>query len=142
MEDRIAVIGAGIIGGAIVKSLKKSGYSDKIIATDIQPKRLKELEKLGYVCKGEYGITGRRFFLKGKEVITYHLHIYEEGSPEIQRHINVVEFLTEHPAMAKEYETLKIELARKYKLSPKEYSDGKSEFIKKVEIEAEEWKSS
>lgn len=47
MDDRIAVIGAGIIGGAIVKSLKKSGYSDNIIATDIQPKRLKELEKLG-----------------------------------------------------------------------------------------------
>jgi pyrroline-5-carboxylate reductase len=47
MKDIIAVIGAGIIGGAIIKSLKKSGCSSKIIATDIQPKRLKELEKLG-----------------------------------------------------------------------------------------------
>jgi pyrroline-5-carboxylate reductase len=47
MKDRIAVIGAGIMGGAIIKSLKKSGCASKIIATDIRPKRLKELERSG-----------------------------------------------------------------------------------------------
>ena len=46
MEDRIAVIGAGIMGGAIITSLRKGGCKNKIIATDIRPKRLKELEKL------------------------------------------------------------------------------------------------
>ncbi|MBN1245395.1 pyrroline-5-carboxylate reductase [Candidatus Bathyarchaeota archaeon] len=47
MNDKIAVIGAGMMGGAIVKSLLKSGYSGKITAVDIQPERLKEQEKLG-----------------------------------------------------------------------------------------------
>ena len=47
MNDKIAVIGAGIMGGAIVKSLLKSGYPGKITATDIQPERLREQEKLG-----------------------------------------------------------------------------------------------
>jgi pyrroline-5-carboxylate reductase len=47
MNDKIAVIGAGMMGGAIVKSLLKSGYSGKITATDIQLERLKEQEKLG-----------------------------------------------------------------------------------------------
>jgi pyrroline-5-carboxylate reductase len=47
MTDKIAVIGAGMMGGAIVKSLLKSGYTGKITATDIQPERLKEQEKLG-----------------------------------------------------------------------------------------------
>src|SRR3989337_2949698 len=47
MTDRIAVIGAGMMGGAIVKSLLKSGYSGKITATDVQLDRLKEQEKLG-----------------------------------------------------------------------------------------------
>jgi pyrroline-5-carboxylate reductase len=47
MNDKIAVIGAGMIGGAIVKCLLKSGYSGKIAATDVQLKRLKEQEKLG-----------------------------------------------------------------------------------------------
>jgi pyrroline-5-carboxylate reductase len=47
MNDKIAVIGAGMMGGAIVKSLLKSGYTGKITAADIQPERLKEQEKLG-----------------------------------------------------------------------------------------------
>jgi pyrroline-5-carboxylate reductase len=47
MNDKIAVIGAGMMGGAIVKSLLKSGYTGKITAADIQPERLSEQEKLG-----------------------------------------------------------------------------------------------
>ena len=47
MNDKIAVIGAGMMGGAIVKSLLKSGYAGKITAVDIQPERLREQEKIG-----------------------------------------------------------------------------------------------
>lgn len=47
MNDKIAVIGAGMMGGAIVTSLLKSGYKGKITAVDIQPEKLKEQEKLG-----------------------------------------------------------------------------------------------
>jgi pyrroline-5-carboxylate reductase len=47
MDNTIAVIGAGMMGGAIVKSLLKSRYSGKIIAVDIKPEKLKEQEKLG-----------------------------------------------------------------------------------------------
>ncbi len=47
MNDKIAVIGVGMMGGAIVQSLMKSGYSGKITAVDIQPEKLKEQEKIG-----------------------------------------------------------------------------------------------
>jgi pyrroline-5-carboxylate reductase len=47
MNDKIAVIGVGMMGGAIVKSLLKCGYSGKITAADIQAKRLGKQEKLG-----------------------------------------------------------------------------------------------
>ena len=47
MNDKIAVIGAGMMGGAIVKSLLKSGYSGKITAVDIKPEKLEEQKKLG-----------------------------------------------------------------------------------------------
>ena len=47
MNDKIAVIGVGMMGGVIVKSLLKSGYSGKITAIDIKPEKLKEQEKLG-----------------------------------------------------------------------------------------------
>ena len=47
MNDKIAVIGAGMMGGAIVQSLLKSGYKGKITAVDIQPEKLEEQKKLG-----------------------------------------------------------------------------------------------
>ena len=45
--EKIAVIGAGVIGGAIVKSLLKKDYGGKVIATRRDLERLRELERLG-----------------------------------------------------------------------------------------------
>ena len=47
MNDKITVIGAGMMGSAIIKSLVKGNYSGKITAVDIAPEKLKDLEKLG-----------------------------------------------------------------------------------------------
>jgi 3-hydroxyacyl-CoA dehydrogenase len=45
--NKIAVIGAGMMGGAIVKSLVKGGYKGKITAADAVQARISEMEKLG-----------------------------------------------------------------------------------------------
>ncbi len=47
MNDKITVIGAGMMGGAIIKSLVKGSYAGKITAVDIQVERLKEFEVFG-----------------------------------------------------------------------------------------------
>ena len=47
MNDKIAVIGSGMMGGAIIKSLLKGSYTGKITAVDIVPERLKEIESVG-----------------------------------------------------------------------------------------------
>jgi pyrroline-5-carboxylate reductase len=47
MSERIAVIGAGMMGGAIIKSLLKSGYKGKITAADFMTEKLKEFQTLG-----------------------------------------------------------------------------------------------
>ncbi len=47
MVDKIAVIGTGMMGGAIIKSLLKGKYSGKITAADFMTDKLKELEALG-----------------------------------------------------------------------------------------------
>ena len=57
MNDRITVIGAGMMGNAIIKSLLKGSYGGKITAVDIASEKLKDLEKLGVKvfsdnCKG------------------------------------------------------------------------------------------
>ncbi len=47
MNDKITVIGSGMMGGAIIKSLLKGNYEGKITAADVALDRLKEFEKLG-----------------------------------------------------------------------------------------------
>ncbi len=47
MSESIAVIGAGMMGGAIAKSLIKSNYRGKITAVDFITEKLKEFETLG-----------------------------------------------------------------------------------------------
>jgi len=47
MKDKIAVIGAGMMGSAIIRSLLKGNYRGTITAVDIAPQKLGDLEKLG-----------------------------------------------------------------------------------------------
>ena len=47
MESKIAVIGAGMMGSAIIKSLVKGGYKGKITAADAIVERIKEMKSLG-----------------------------------------------------------------------------------------------
>ena len=47
MKDSIAVIGAGVIGGSVVRSLLKSGYEGNISVAEIQQENAKKIETLG-----------------------------------------------------------------------------------------------
>jgi pyrroline-5-carboxylate reductase len=47
MTDKIAVLGAGMIGGAITKSLLKTEYKDNITAADFVAEKVKEMQALG-----------------------------------------------------------------------------------------------
>jgi len=62
-----------------------------------------KMEELGYEMMGEYGIPKRRFFRKGKNNRTHHIHIFQTGNEEIKRHINFKEYLIAHPDRRQEY---------------------------------------
>jgi pyrroline-5-carboxylate reductase len=53
MKDSVAVIGGGVIGGSVVKSLLKSGYEGKIAVAEILPEKAGELEQLGVTVTGD-----------------------------------------------------------------------------------------
>jgi GrpB-like predicted nucleotidyltransferase (UPF0157 family) len=94
----------------------------------------------GYIPKGEYGIPGRRFFIKGSELHrSHHVHIFQSGHPEILRHQLFREYLITHPVDRQAYEDLKLELARRYPANRSAYQDGKAELIKEIDQKAEEW---
>ena len=95
-----------------------------------------KMKELGYEAMGEYGILKRRFFRKGENNRTHHIHIFQVGNEEIKRHINFKEYLIAHPDKAREYSKLKEKLANKYSYDVENYSNSKSDFIKKIDRKA------
>ena len=85
-----------------------------IVVQDIQKINCfnQEMQCASYSPKGENGIPGQRFFIKGDELHhTHHLHIFQKGHADITRHINFRDYLIAHPEEAKEYAHLKKALA-------------------------------
>ena len=101
-----------------------------------------ELRTIGYTGKGENGIPGRRYFQKGGDERTHHLHIYQVGSPEIERHLVFRDYLRAHPAVAREYGELKIRLGKQFPYDIDSYIDGKEELATKIQVQALEWHQS
>ena len=95
-----------------------------------------KMKELGYEAMGEYGIPKRRFFRKGENNRTHHIHIFQVGNEEIKRHINFKEYLIAHPDKAREYSKLKEKLANKYTYNVENYTNGKSDFIKEIDRKA------
>ncbi len=90
------------------------------------------LAELGYDAMGEYGISGRRFFIKGEEKRTHHLHVYQTGNPNMKSRA-FVEYFIANPEDAKAYALLKIDLAKKYPNNRQAYTDGKNAFLDAIE---------
>lgn len=97
-------------------------------------------EELGYIVKGENGISRRRYFIHGtEEKRSYHLHVFEKGNPEIVRHLAFRDYMMAHCEEAEAYATLKKELAEKYTYDGALYSEGKTEFVRNVDEKAKKW---
>lgn len=99
-----------------------------------------EFEALGYECRGEFGIPGRRFYAKGGDNRTHHIHIFEQSNQtDIQRHIAVRDYLNAHSDTAAEYAALKKKLAAEFPFDNDGYCDGKEEYMKSLEEKALHW---
>ncbi|MFP7230648.1 GNAT family N-acetyltransferase [Bacillus subtilis] len=99
-----------------------------------------KMKSIGYTPKGENGIAGRRYFQKGGNKRTHHVHMYEKGNRAIERHLLFRDYLRAHPAIAKEYAVLKKRLAAQYPDSINHYIQGKDDWIKTAEEKAKRWK--
>jgi GrpB-like predicted nucleotidyltransferase (UPF0157 family) len=99
-----------------------------------------DMAALGYIAKGEAGISGRRFFIKPSESErTHHVHTFQVGDPEGTRHLAFRAYLIAHPELIAEYAALKIKLAEQFPTDIYGYMDGKDSWIKAVEQKAVLW---
>lgn len=99
-----------------------------------------QFQQLGYIVKGENGISGRRFFIHGtEEKRSYHLHVYEKGNSEITRHLAFRDYMMAHCEEARAYAMLKEELAEKYTYDADQYVEGKTTFVRTIDEKAKKW---
>lgn len=91
------------------------------------------LENIGYKYRGENGIAGRFYFVKGAPARrTHHLHMLLEESEELENHFAFRDYLLKFPETAAAYDRLKKLLAEKHPNDRDAYLDGKAEFIEGV----------
>ena len=95
---------------------------------------------LGYTAMGEFGIPGRRYFHKGGDERTHHVHIFAaDNRAAIERHLAVPAYLRAHPDEARAYGNLKKALAARFPCDWEGYCDGKDAFVQALEKRALEW---
>ena len=97
------------------------------------------LASLGYEIKGENGIEGRRYFQKGGNQRTHHVHAFLTGDKNLTRHIAFREYLIAHPEISEEYGAIKKHAANTCKNNSVLYMSMKNEFIQKHEPLALRW---
>ncbi|QBY04373.1 GrpB family protein [Thalassotalea sp. HSM 43] len=119
------------IGSTAIKGLYAKDCIDVLAVVDdmssVAPSK-QQLIDLGYVYKGEYGIAGRQYFSKpqaasqsnqqgkqqGKQQRKTHLHIYQAGDEQIDKHLHFVKVMRGNSALIAELNQLKRSLAAKY----------------------------
>ncbi|HRD71391.1 MAG TPA: GrpB family protein, partial [Legionella sp.] len=84
---------------------------------------------------GEYGIPGRRFYWKSKDKRTHNIHLFEQGSAEISRHLSFRDFMRNHEDYAKAYSVLKCCLAEVFPNDIVNYVNGKSSFVQSIDYQ-------
>lgn len=98
------------------------------------------MHEKGYLPRGEYGLPGRRYFIKGtEEKRTHHIHTYQQGHADILRHLAFRDYLIAHPARAGDYGALKLQLVEQSDGDKDAYIEGKDKLVQEIEVEALHW---
>lgn len=127
------------IGSTSVKTIWAKPIVDIMleipIETDMAAMR-ESLLKNGYLLMSES--QGRMSFNKGYTPSgfaerVFHLHLRYEGDHD---ELYFRDYLQEHPAVAKDYEKLKLSLWKQYEYNRDAYTEAKTDFIKKYTKEA------
>ena len=97
------------------------------------------MREIGYEPKGENGIPERRYFQKGGDNRSHHVHIFQVGNPHVERHLAFRDYLRTHPIEAREYGDFKQKLAQEFPYDIGSYVQGKESLVKDIEQRALEW---
>jgi len=140
-ESLFAVIGQFVqaiehIGSTAVPGLCAKPVID--IAVGVQELKavkdcIEPLSSIGYEYRGEAGIPGRHFFVKGsRKTRTHHVHVELLNGPLWHSHILFRDYLRSHPKEATAYAKLKRAIAKKYSDDRDAYTLEKNSYIEGI----------
>ncbi len=144
----VAALGANLLRVEHIGSTSVPGLAAKPVI-DLMPvvASLEDLDwqrplvaTLGYEWFGEFGIEGRRFCTltrEGRRIV--HLHAFQQGSPEIARHVAFRDYLRVHPDAARAYEGEKRRAAALHPEDSKAYNLEKWDWVAREDAKAMEW---
>ena len=114
------------IGSTSITNLAAKPIIDIMpVVNDLLEVNIAQLEEHGYRSYGELGIPFRHYLSNSES----HIHIYEEGNPEIKKHLLFANYLKENKDEKMRYEDLKKELAGKFPEDRTAYCIAKAPFI-------------
>lgn len=97
---------------------------------------IKKIETLGYVYNPTFEIIlpNRRYFQKDNQqgIRTHQIHLVSYPSPWYERHILFRDLLRSNPDIAKDYEALKLSLAKIYD-DTVDYAQAKNDFCREID---------
>lgn len=136
--ERAEIISIDHVGSTAIPRLKAKPTIDILlqVSEHIEIQKLKDtFKELGYLINNHpenpapHLTFVKGYTEQGYKGQTYHVHIRYPGDWD---EIRFRDYLIKNKGIAKEYETLKLELADKYPNDREAYTDSKTEWIEKI----------
>jgi GrpB-like predicted nucleotidyltransferase (UPF0157 family) len=122
------------IGSTAVPDLLAKPIIDIAIEAKVFPPSQTVIDKLAsieFYYKGEAGIAGRHWFVKGQPR-KFNLHYCSIGSDIVQNQIKLRDRLTNNEHFRREYEKVKIENYKDKDIDSSDYANSKSDLIHRI----------
>lgn len=120
------------VGSTAVPGLAAKPVIDLVVVVesdDDVPEAIGRLEAVGYIARGNLGVSGREAFFWPEGEARHHLYVSPKTSEELQAQLRFRDRLRTDPVLAGEYEALKRDLAKRYRDDRPGYTEAKTGFI-------------
>lgn len=137
------LLAAHHIGSTAIPGIEAKPTVDLMpVVTDLETLEMRraDVEALGYLWRGEFGIQGRRYCVlerDGKRI--FHVHFFAEGHPNITTQMVFRDYLRARRDEALAYEAIKREAAAAHPEDSLAYNDHKAEWIRECAERATVW---
>jgi len=142
------ILGDVVVHGHHIGSTAVAGLAAKpVIDLLLEVRSLARLDgfdpamrSIGYEPRGEFGIPGRRYYPKGGDDRTHHVHAFAVGDRHVAEHLAFRDYLREHADVAANYEHVKRQAAATYRHDPDGYVAFKHAFVAAAVADALAWR--